>query len=67
MGRGSRFWVRFVDAVYGGCDAVTDILVVGLCLAEQLLAMGQEVPTTNSDWIVDALAVGDGRLLTLDD
>lgn len=29
--------------------------------------MGQEVPTTNSDWIVDALAVGDGRLLTLDD
>ena len=42
-------------------------MIVGLCLAEQLLLRGQEVPTAENDWIVDALAVGDGRLLTLDD
>jgi hypothetical protein len=40
---------------------------VGLCLAEQMLPLGQQIPTTEDDWIVDAVAVGDGRLLTLED
>ncbi len=40
---------------------------VGLCLAEQMLPPGQEIPTMYDDWIVDAVAVGDGRLLTLED
>ena len=44
-----------------------DVFAVGLCLAEQLLPAGQEIPTTADDWIVDAVAVGDGRLLTMDD
>ncbi|KAK5163199.1 uncharacterized protein LTR77_010785 [Saxophila tyrrhenica] len=34
---------------------------------EQMLPSGQEIPITDNDWIVDAVAVGDGRLLTLDD
>jgi 5-formyltetrahydrofolate cyclo-ligase len=47
---------------------ISDIAnAVGLCLAEQMLSPGQEIPTTHDDWIVDAIAVGDGRLLTLDD
>ena len=42
-------------------------VAVGLCLAEQLLPQGQGLPTTDSDWNVDAVAVGDGRLVTLED
>lgn len=40
---------------------------VGLCLAEQLLPDGESIPTTELDWLVDALAVGTGRLLTMSD
>lgn len=55
------------DLIWFGLVLLMERFAVGLCLAEQLLPVGREVPTTNSDWIVDALAVGDGRLLTMDD
>jgi 5-formyltetrahydrofolate cyclo-ligase len=37
---------------------------VGLCLAEQLLDQQQKVPTSEWDWKVDAVAVGNGTLLS---
>lgn len=39
---------------------------VGLCLAEQIIEPGQLV-TQEWDWKVDAVAVGDGSLLTSED
>ena len=36
---------------------------VGLALQEQLLANEQSVPTTKTDWVLDALILGDGSLL----
>lgn len=36
---------------------------VGLCLAEQLLDRQHKVPTSDWDWKVDAVAVGNGNLL----
>lgn len=36
---------------------------VGLCLAEQFLPSTQ-IPTSEHDWRVDAVAVGDGKLVT---
>ncbi|MCJ1411124.1 hypothetical protein MMC19_005212 [Ptychographa xylographoides] len=37
--------------------------LVGLALQEQLLANEQSVPTTKTDWVLDALILGDGSLL----
>lgn len=37
--------------------------LVGLALEEQLLPEGQSVPTNDTDWPVDALIVGDGRVI----
>lgn len=41
------------------------MFVVGLGLAEQVLLPDQELATEEWDWKVDAVAVGDGNLLTL--
>lgn len=40
---------------------------VGLCLSEQVLPEGQTLVTEEWDWKVDAVAVGDGTLLTFED
>lgn len=36
---------------------------VGLCLQEQFLPHDQEVPLDTTDWLVDAVAAGDGSLV----
>ena len=41
-----------------------DVTPVGLCLAEQLLDQQHKVPTSDWDWKVDAVAVGNGNLLS---
>ncbi len=38
-------------------------MIVGLALAEQVLPEGERVPTDASDWPLDCLLVGDGRVL----
>ncbi|KAK6433769.1 hypothetical protein LTR95_010053 [Oleoguttula sp. CCFEE 5521] len=38
--------------------------VVGLCLAEQFIGIDSQIPTTEWDWKVDAVAMGSGRLVT---
>ena len=44
--------------------STTNGVQVGLCLAEQLLDQQHKVPTSDWDWRVDAVAVGNGNLLT---
>jgi 5-formyltetrahydrofolate cyclo-ligase len=44
--------------------STADVLQVGLCLAEQLLDQQHTVPTSEWDWKVDAVAVGNGTLLS---
>jgi 5-formyltetrahydrofolate cyclo-ligase len=44
--------------------STADVIQVGLCLAEQLLDQQHKVPTSDWDWKVDAVAVGNGNLLS---
>jgi 5-formyltetrahydrofolate cyclo-ligase len=44
--------------------STADHMQVGLCLAEQLLDQRHKVPTSDWDWKVDAVAVGNGNLLS---
>ena len=44
--------------------STADSVQVGLCLAEQLLDQQHKVPTSDWDWKVDAVAVGNGNLLS---
>jgi 5-formyltetrahydrofolate cyclo-ligase len=44
--------------------STADGMQVGLCLAEQLLDQQHKVPTSDWDWKVDAVAVGNGTLLS---
>jgi 5-formyltetrahydrofolate cyclo-ligase len=43
---------------------LTSAIPVGLCLAEQVLPPEESLVMQDWDWKVDAVAVGDGRLLT---
>ena len=36
---------------------------VGLALQEQVIADDQQIPTSVSDWPLDALIIGDGEIL----
>lgn len=42
------------------------VFAVGLCLAEQVLPVGQTLVTEVWDWKVDAVAVADGSWLTFE-
>ena len=37
--------------------------LVGLALKEQVLLQGHHVPTDSTDWRLDCLLIGDGRVL----
>ncbi|KAK4544144.1 hypothetical protein LTR36_004642 [Oleoguttula mirabilis] len=65
MGHGAGFYDAFLTRF--GADASTrkKPFLVGLCLAEQVLPPGG-IRMQEWDWRVDAVAVGDGRLLALD-
>lgn len=39
------------------------IRLVGLALNEQIMPVGQEVPTHPSDWYLDAVVAGDGSII----
>ncbi|TKA81785.1 hypothetical protein B0A55_02156 [Friedmanniomyces simplex] len=61
MGHGAGFYDRFLTRFCEGEKRRRPFLV-GLCLAEQILPKGQ-IMMQEWDWKVDAIAVGDGRLL----
>ncbi|KAF2864533.1 5-formyltetrahydrofolate cyclo-ligase [Piedraia hortae CBS 480.64] len=63
MGHGRGFYDRFLTHMCGDRKLPKPYLL-GLCLTEQILPIGQMVMQP-WDWKVDAVAVGDGRLLTV--
>ncbi|MCJ1283190.1 hypothetical protein MMC26_002517 [Xylographa opegraphella] len=52
--------LRFNTFGQGNIENLKTPFLVGLALIEQLLPDGQTVPTTSTDWELDALIVGDG-------
>lgn len=64
LGHGAGFYDEFLTRLCcsssGRCKPP---FLLALCLAEQFLPSGR-IPVTESDWKVDAVAVGDGRLVT---
>ncbi|KAI6870859.1 hypothetical protein KC323_g2099 [Hortaea werneckii] len=64
MGHGAGFYDGFLTRLVmeGRCKKP---FLVGLCLAEQVLEPGR-ILMEEWDWRVDAVATGDGRLLTTD-
>ncbi|KAI6788399.1 hypothetical protein KC332_g17246 [Hortaea werneckii] len=64
MGHGAGFYDGFLTRLVteGRCKKP---FLVGLCLAEQVLEPGR-ILMEEWDWRVDAVATGDGRLLTAD-
>ncbi|KAI9704797.1 MAG: hypothetical protein M1836_006577 [Candelina mexicana] len=67
LGHGKGFYdyflKRYQDSTRGMIKEVKMPFLVGLALNEQVLHHGQEIPTSTSDWPLDALILGDGRLL----
>ena len=62
MGHGAGFYDIFLTRLCESGERKRPFLV-GLCLAEQVLPVGQ-ILMQEWDWRVDAIAVGDGRRLT---
>ncbi|KAK4499248.1 hypothetical protein PRZ48_009761 [Zasmidium cellare] len=65
MGHGAGFYDHYLSRFCLGGKRTKPFLV-GLCLAEQVIEPGQLV-MQEWDWKVDAVAVGDGSLLTSED
>jgi 5-formyltetrahydrofolate cyclo-ligase len=65
IGHGAGFYDRYLTR-YCNAGKRKKPFLVGLCLAEQVLPAGQ-IFMQDWDWKVDAVAVGDGRLLTSED
>ncbi|OQO02636.1 hypothetical protein B0A48_12164 [Cryoendolithus antarcticus] len=63
LGHGAGFYDEFLARYCEGGKRRKPYLV-GLCLAEQFVGNEVEIPTTEWDWQVDAVAVGDGRFVT---
>ncbi|KAI9888087.1 MAG: hypothetical protein M1823_000022 [Watsoniomyces obsoletus] len=68
LGHGKGFYDRFLDRYQDRYERSSDgpgtmPHLVGLALREQVLPEGQVVPTDSSDWQLDCLLVGDGRIL----
>ena len=55
------FFARYRDTLGGKMP-----LLVGLALKEQVLPEGESVPVDSTDWNVDILVVGDGRIIHKD-
>jgi len=64
MGHGAGFYDSYLTRICAD-DKRRKPYLVGLCLPEQFLPPGQ-ILMQDWDWKVDAVAVGDGRLLTAD-
>ena len=64
MGHGAGFYDGYLTRLVTGGRCKKPFLV-GLCLAEQVLEPGR-ILMEDWDWRVDAVATGDGRLLTRD-
>ncbi|KAK3109858.1 hypothetical protein LTR53_016444 [Teratosphaeriaceae sp. CCFEE 6253] len=62
LGHGAGFYDRHLTRYYGGDGGRRKPFLVGMCLAEQVVPMGR-IQMEAWDWRVDAVAVGDGRLL----
>ncbi|TKA71769.1 hypothetical protein B0A49_02635 [Cryomyces minteri] len=70
LGHGKGFYDRFLQRYKEIDKSVADAsgeepkmpLLVGLALTEQVLAPDQTVPMTATDWPLDALVTGDGKL-----
>lgn len=43
--------------------ALSDCDIVGMALVEQVLPQGENIPVDDNDWLLDALAVGDGSFV----
>ena len=43
--------------------ALSDCDIVGMALVEQILPQGEDIPVDDNDWLLDALAIGDGSLV----
>ncbi|KAF2171617.1 hypothetical protein M409DRAFT_17854 [Zasmidium cellare ATCC 36951] len=65
MGHGAGFYDHYLSRFCSGGKRTKPFLV-GLCLAEQIIGPGQLI-MQEWDWKVDAVAVGDGSLLTSED
>ncbi|WPB01130.1 uncharacterized protein RHO25_005751 [Cercospora beticola] len=65
LGHGAGFYDKFLTRNFGDGKSKKPYLF-GLCLAEQIVPEGKLVMEP-WDWRVDAVAVGDGTLLTSDD
>ncbi|KAK5107772.1 hypothetical protein LTR62_000696 [Meristemomyces frigidus] len=63
LGHGAGYYDRYLTRTCGG-DMRKKPFLVGLCLAAQVVAEDQIV-MSEWDWRVDAVVVGDGRLLQL--
>nr|OQO20568.1 hypothetical protein B0A51_10444 [Rachicladosporium sp. CCFEE 5018] len=63
LGHGAGFYDEFLTRYCEGGKRRKPYLV-GLCLAEQFVGSETEIPTTERDWTVDAVAVGHGRFVT---
>ena len=44
-------------------DANLTVSVVGLALNEQLLSQGDKIPTDSTDWALDGIVTGDGKII----
>lgn len=65
LGHGAGFYDKFLTRNFGD-EKRRKPYLFGLCLAEQIVPEGK-LATEPWDWRVDAVAVGDGTLLTSDD
>jgi len=65
LGHGAGFYDSYLSRLCGK-DGIRKPYLIGLCLAEQFLPAAK-IPMQDSDWKVDAIAVGDGRLVTFND
>lgn len=67
MGHGAGFYDSYLTRFCADGEGThKKPFLVGLCLGEQLLQPGQ-IKMQGWDWKVDAVAVGDGRLLTFEE
>ncbi|KAI9655872.1 MAG: hypothetical protein M1829_000474 [Trizodia sp. TS-e1964] len=63
MGYYDRFFARYWGERVRGREGAQMPFLVGMALAEQVSVAGDLVPSDESDWALDALVVGDGRVI----
>lgn len=66
IGHGAGFYDSYLSRICG-TESSRKPYLVGLCLAEQLVSGTGNIPVTDHDWRVDAVAVGDGSVVTSSD